>query len=72
MPCEKRFLTESLRGSRKARLARAFFYIFNRLRMRGATSAISAQHAATTDKPIGSVLTCATPPISTGPISKPK
>jgi hypothetical protein len=38
----------------------------------GPTSAISAEQAATTDNPIGSVLSCATPPINTGPNSKPK
>ena len=38
----------------------------------GPTSAISAEQAATTDRPTGSVLSCATPPINTGPNSKPK
>ena len=47
-------------------------YSFNCLMILGPTAAISAEHAATTDKPIGSVLSCATPPINTGPNSKPK
>jgi len=45
---------------------------FNCFMILGPTSAISAAQAATTDKPIGNVLNCATPPISTGPNSKPK
>ena len=40
--------------------------------MRGPTSAINAAHAATTESPVGNVLTCATPPMRTGPNNKPK
>ncbi|MGF6596155.1 hypothetical protein P3T23_000862 [Paraburkholderia sp. GAS448] len=38
----------------------------------GPVTAISAEHAATTDRPMDRFVTCATPPIITGPSISPK